>query len=132
MHGVGYPGWSQRSYAAVVDDEALDLFLIAGRDPTQLLERYTALTGRAPEVPPWSFGVWIAQNGDGSGDDVASAAALRARRVPCDVLSLDARLSWRWPNRRSLMMKKSTPIQRTSDTHHGDAVFIAIASPPSS
>ena len=97
MHGVGYPGWSQRSYAAVVDDEALDLFLIAGRDPAQLIERYTALTGRAPGTPPWSLGVWIAQRGDGSGDDAASAAALRERRVPCDVLSLDAAVSWdRW------------------------------------
>ena len=29
-HGIGHPGWSHRSYALVVEDEALDLFLIAG------------------------------------------------------------------------------------------------------
>ncbi len=109
LHGVGYPGWSQRSYGVVVDDEALDLFLIAGRDPAQLIERYTALTGRAPEVPLWSLGVWIARGGDPSGDDAASAAAdLRARRVPCDVLTLDGAAPWdpwtsfdfRWDPRR--------------------------------
>src|SRR5436309_1128855 len=44
MHGVGHPEWSHRSYVVVVDDEALDLFLIAGRDPAQVLERYATLT----------------------------------------------------------------------------------------
>ena len=82
LHGVGYPDWSQRSYGLVVDDEALDLFLIAGRDPAQVLERYSALTGRAPDVPRWSLGVWIARADECSADDtVAAAADLRARRV---------------------------------------------------
>ena len=31
-HGVGHPDWSHRSYAIVVDDEALDLFLFAADD----------------------------------------------------------------------------------------------------
>lgn len=98
LHGVGYPDWSQRSYGVVVDDEALDLFLIAGRDPAQLLERYTTLTGRAPDVPLWSLGVWIARGGDPNGDEAAAAAAdLRARRLPCDVLALDGAAPWdRW------------------------------------
>src|SRR5262249_43199018 len=29
-HGVGHPGWSHRSYALIVEDGALDLFLLAG------------------------------------------------------------------------------------------------------
>lgn len=109
LHGVGYPDWSQRSYGLVVDDEALDLFLIAGRDPAQLLERYTALTGRAPDVPAWSLGVWIAQGKHRSADDAAAAAAdLRAHRVPCDVVALEGTAPWdpwtnfdfRWDPRR--------------------------------
>ena len=60
-HGVGHPEWSHRSYVTVVDDEALDLFLIAGRDPAQVLERYTTLTGRAPKVPLWSLGLWVSR-----------------------------------------------------------------------
>ena len=95
LHGVGYPYWSQRSYGLVVDDEALDLFLIAGRDPAQVIERYTALTGRAPEVPHWSLGAWIARDDDLSADGaVAAASDLRARRVPCDVLMLDGAGPW--------------------------------------
>jgi alpha-D-xyloside xylohydrolase len=98
LHGIGYPDWSQRSYGLVVDDEALDLFLIAGRDPAQLIERYAALTGRAPEVPRWSLGVWIARPVDASADDaVAAASSLRERRLPCDVLALDGAAPWdRW------------------------------------
>ena len=95
LHGVGYPDWSQRSYGLVVDDEALDLFLIAGRDPAQVIERYTAVIGRAPEVPRWSLGAWIARGDDLSADGaVAAASDLRARRVPCDVLMLDGTGPW--------------------------------------
>ena len=32
-HGVGHPAWSHRSYVLDVEDEALDLFLIAGERP---------------------------------------------------------------------------------------------------
>jgi len=98
LHGVGYPDWSQRSYGLVVDDEALDLVLIAGRDPAQVIERYAALTGRAPEVPRWSLGVWIARPEGASADDaVAAASSLRERRLPCDVLTLDGTAPWdRW------------------------------------
>jgi alpha-D-xyloside xylohydrolase len=95
LHGVGYPDWSQRSYGIVVDDEALDLFMIAGRDPAQVLERYGSLTGRAPEVPLWSLGLWVAHAECRTADDAATAAAnLRARRVPCDVLTLAGTSPW--------------------------------------
>ena len=46
VHGVGYAPWSHRSYVLQVEDEALDLFLIAAADPAGVLERYTWLTGR--------------------------------------------------------------------------------------
>lgn len=109
LHGVGFPDWSQRSYGVVVDDEALDLFLVAGRDPAQILERYTLITGRAPEVPLWSLGLWMAHAGCRTADEAAAAAAdLRARRIPCDVLMLTGTTPWdawtsfdfRWDPRR--------------------------------
>lgn len=94
-HGVGHPEWSHRSYVAVVDDEALDLFLIAGRDPAQVLERYTTLTGRAPDVPLWSLGLWMSRAYYRTADEaMAVAEELRARKIPCDVLTLDGRAVW--------------------------------------
>ncbi|MEO8755228.1 MAG: alpha-xylosidase, partial [Casimicrobiaceae bacterium] len=60
-HGVGHPDWSHRSYAVVVDDEALDLFVFAAATPAGVLDAYTALTGRAPPVPRWSLGLWVSR-----------------------------------------------------------------------
>ena len=94
-HGVGYPEWSHRSYALLVDDEALDLFLIAGRDPAQVLDRYTMLTGRAPDVPLWSLGLWVSRAYYRTADEaMAVAEELRSRKIPCDVLALDGRAVW--------------------------------------
>ncbi len=94
-HGVGHPEWSHRSYSVVVDDEALDLFLIAGRDPAQVLDRYTTLTGRAPDVPLWSLGLWMSRAYYRTADEaMAVAEEVRARKIPCDVLVLDGRAVW--------------------------------------
>ena len=59
-HGVGYPQWSHRTYVLEVEDEALDLFLFTG-DPATILDRYTALTGRAAVPPLWSYGMWLSR-----------------------------------------------------------------------
>ena len=94
-HGVGLADWSQRSYALAVDDEALDLFLFAAGTPADILDRYARLTGRAPAVPLWSLGLWVAREPHATPDDaVALATRLRERRIPCDVLLLDDSDAW--------------------------------------
>ena len=94
-HGVGHPDWSHRSYAVLVEDEALDLFLFAGDTPAAILDRYTELTGRAPAVPRWSLGLWVSRAYYKTPEDAAEVAAkLRARRLPADVLTLDGRAAW--------------------------------------
>ncbi len=42
-----------------VEGQTLEYLVIAGPTPTDVLRRYTALTGRAPQVPAWSFGLWL-------------------------------------------------------------------------
>ncbi len=42
-----------------VQGESLDYFLIYGPTPKEILERYTALTGRPALPPAWSFGLWL-------------------------------------------------------------------------
>jgi alpha-D-xyloside xylohydrolase len=94
-HGVGHPDWSHRSYAVVVDDEALDLFVFAADTPAGVLDAYTALTGRAPAVPRWSLGLWVSRAYYKTPEEaVAIARMLRERRIPCDVLTLDGRAAW--------------------------------------
>ena len=90
-HGIGHPDWSHRSYAMMVEDEALDLFVFAGESPAAIVDRYTELTGRPAPVPRWSLGLWISRASFGSADAaIAVAARLREGRLPSDVLMLAA------------------------------------------
>ena len=95
-HGVGHPDWSHRSYAIAVDDEALDLFLFAADTPAGILDLYTQLTGRPAPVPLWGLGLWISRTSLDTPEEAEDAAAkLRARKIPCDVMTLDARATWK-------------------------------------
>ncbi|MFB3897208.1 MAG: alpha-xylosidase [bacterium] len=42
-----------------VSGESLDYYLIYGPEPKEVLNRYTALTGRPALPPAWSFGLWL-------------------------------------------------------------------------
>ena len=70
-------------------DDELDLFIFAGA-PKEVLAQYTALTGRSPVPPLWSFGLWMSRiTYDSEQQARAVAARLRQERVPCDVIHLD-------------------------------------------
>lgn len=91
-HGVGYAPWSHRSYVTFVEDEALDLFLIAASGPAEVIERYTWLTGRPAPVPRWSLGAWLSKAYYQDGDELLAAARrVRELRLPMDVITLDGR-----------------------------------------
>ena len=82
---------SCETYTLAVDGPYLDLYLIYGPTPAAILERYTALTGRAPVPPKWSFGLWL--SGSGIYRDEAAFATLVAglaeHDIPCDVIHVD-------------------------------------------
>ena len=77
--------------AAVIylGDDQLDLFFFFG-SPKEVLSEYTALTGRAPVPPLWTFGLWMGRQSYSSEGEVREVAReLRARRIPSDVIHLD-------------------------------------------
>ncbi len=93
---------------AIDDTSGIDLFVLAGDGPAELLDAYTELTGR-PRVPPrWSYGFWqgrITYRSEADLDEVAGE--LRERRLPADVLHLDTgwftdewRCDWRFDPER--------------------------------
>lgn len=91
-HGVGYPQWSHRSYILQVNDQALDLFLMAGETPAEIIETYTHLTGRSPQPPRWSYGMWMSRAYYQTGETALDVAKkLVEKQIPCDVLLLDGR-----------------------------------------
>ncbi|HUK89170.1 MAG TPA: TIM-barrel domain-containing protein [Blastocatellia bacterium] len=72
-----------------VGDDALDLFVFLG-SPKDILSEYTALTGRSPVPPLWSFGLWMSRITYKSEPEVREVAAkLRQYRIPSDVIHLD-------------------------------------------
>ena len=42
-----------------VAGEALDYMVISGKDPKEVIQQYTRLTGRPTLPPAWSFGLWL-------------------------------------------------------------------------
>ena len=70
-------------------DEVLDLFVFLGQ-PKDVLSEYTALTGRSPVPPLWSFGLWMSRITYKAEAEVRDVAAkLRRYLIPSDVIHLD-------------------------------------------
>lgn len=91
-HGVGYPQWSHRSYILNILDSSLDWFLIPACTPAEILEKYTALTGRPPLPPRWSYGAWMSRAYYRTAEECLEVAKkLRQHHIPSDVLVLDGR-----------------------------------------
>ena len=42
-----------------VEDESLDYYIFAGDSMKDTLSLYTALSGRPPKLPEWSYGLWL-------------------------------------------------------------------------
>ena len=75
-----------------VEGQELEYFLIYGPTPREILRKYTALTGRPPRVPAWSYGLWLSTSFTTSYDEatVASFVDEMARRdLPLSVFHFD-------------------------------------------
>ena len=67
--------------------EALDLYLFAGHRPKQVLEAYTALTGRTPLPPRWALGHHQSRYGYLSEQEVRGVVArLQQDKFPLDAI----------------------------------------------
>lgn len=82
---------SCETYTFALDAPYLDAYLIFAPTPSEILERYTRLTGRAPVPPKWSFGVWL--SGGGKYRDESAIRRLvegvAEYDLPCDVIHID-------------------------------------------
>jgi alpha-D-xyloside xylohydrolase len=100
MYGVFYhtcsycklslAGQSTRSVQFMSNQPQLDVFVIAGETPEEILRGYRDLTGY-PSMPPlWSFGVWMSRMTYFSAEEVDEICnRLRREHYPCDVIHLD-------------------------------------------
>lgn len=92
VHGPGFAPLSHRSYALLVEEPALDLFLFAAEDATGVLDVLTRLTGRPGRVPRWTLGPWLSRAYyRDEGELLEAARRCRALHLPMDVITLDGR-----------------------------------------
>jgi alpha-D-xyloside xylohydrolase len=91
-HGIGYGPWSHRSYGLWIHDHRLEVYLLLGDQPGDLLTQLHGLTGK-PVVPPlWTLGVWFSRAYYRTeAEFLETAAEIRRRRMPADVITLDGR-----------------------------------------
>ncbi|MDF2560743.1 MAG: alpha-glucosidase [Microbacterium sp.] len=75
-----------------VSGEVLEYFVIAGPTPKDVLGRYTALTGRPPVVPAWSYGLWLSTSFTTDYDEQTVNSfidEMSARELPISVFHFD-------------------------------------------
>lgn len=75
-----------------VPGERLDYFVIYGPTPRQILERYTALTGRPALPPAWSFGLWLSTSFTTNYDEATVTEFINGmaqREIPLSVFHFD-------------------------------------------
>ena len=69
---------------------SLSYFVIMGKNQAEILNRYTALTGRQPLPPRWALGLIQSRFGYKSSEEMeAVAARMRRENFPLDALVLD-------------------------------------------
>ena len=81
---------STRSAQLLTEEPVMDVFLIGGENPEEILYQYRRLTGFPAMLPLWSFGTWMSRMTYFSAEEVNQICQrLRDEDFPCDVIHLD-------------------------------------------
>ena len=81
---------STRSAQLLTEEPVMDVFMIGGENPEEILYQYRRLTGFPAMLPLWSFGTWMSRMTYFSAEEVNQICQrLREEDFPCDVIHLD-------------------------------------------
>jgi alpha-D-xyloside xylohydrolase len=75
-----------------VEGHSLEYLVIYGPTPKEILRKYTALTGRPPLLPEWSFGLWLSTSFVTDYDEKTVNSfidEMAAREIPLSVFHFD-------------------------------------------
>jgi alpha-D-xyloside xylohydrolase len=76
-----------------VPGQSLEYLVIYGPEPKAILRNYTALTGRPPALPAWSFGLWLSTSFTTSYDEATVTSfidGMAERGLPLSVFHFDS------------------------------------------
>lgn len=85
---------SVRHVEMAVQGEELEYIVIGGANPKEVLSRYTALTGRTPLPPAWTFGLWLSSSWMPDSDaeiTMETIDKMEEYGIPLNVFHFDAR-----------------------------------------
>ena len=74
------------------EGESLDYVVVAGPTPKDVVARLTALTGRAPLPPAWTFGLWLTTSFTTNYDEATTTSfidEMKRRELPLSVFHFD-------------------------------------------
>jgi alpha-D-xyloside xylohydrolase len=75
-----------------IEGQSMQYFIIYGPAPKDILRKYTALTGRPPRLPAWSFGLWLSTSFTTSYDEATVTSfveGMAERGLPLHVFHFD-------------------------------------------
>lgn len=75
-----------------VPDQTLSYYFIGGSDNKEVLDHYTALTGRPPLLPAWSYGLWLTTSFTTKYDEHTVMSFINGmieRKIPLSVFHFD-------------------------------------------
>ncbi|RJP63197.1 MAG: glycoside hydrolase family 31 protein [Ignavibacteriales bacterium] len=82
---------SCQSYTIKNESGILDVYIIYGPEPKNILYNYTLLTGRSPVPPKWSFGLWYSSGGTYRNQEAMEKLVneIEENNLPADVIHID-------------------------------------------
>ena len=90
-HAVAYPQVSNRAHVSIIEDD-LDLFIIAGLQPSHVINFYHELTGFPARLPDWTLKPWLSKAYYKDQKElITSAKTMKEKGFDCQTIVLDGR-----------------------------------------
>ncbi len=93
-------GGEGKSFMTTIKDDKFVLYTFLEENPKDVLEKYTTLIGRQPELSDWAYGVWVNLL-EGQDSVLAKASRLKQKDMPVSAVWLfdmdDPNTSTGWP-----------------------------------
>jgi len=86
--GATSPDW----FGFSAEGATVDYYVVYGPSPRDILDRYTALTGRPALPPRWALGLWfICTTQYNAREFIDDCYTFRREHIPCDAIGLEPR-----------------------------------------
>lgn len=100
IHDLGAA--DEEEYLFTVEDAVLDVFVFIA-DPSEILNQYTQLTGRAGQPSLWAMGVWLEQHqAHGASQTADLLAGWRKQQIALDGVMMQPPAAWTYQETKLL------------------------------